>query len=235
MAMGIASMAIPTFFWFAAISLYVGVLLGLLDVAFAETEVPVIVRAILGVVLLGFGLGFTFEIVLYPSKVDVQANWFKSNYKEGADINGISWKPEMSELRVTVSNNGERSIDHVNFEIYTPESYEEVKQSTSLSCNPVEKLPVVSIHDSAGNVWHRGNQHFIRFTCDSIPAKAPLEFVIATVNEELFNNILKGQLSSASVYGPKRKPKIVEVHMYYNINFRPYKYLKTIDVGGDNE
>jgi hypothetical protein len=140
---GWGGLMLAGWFWTGVTFIYAGFLLLVVDVWF-EPELKRYTgwRVVIGLLLLVFATAFSLRVVFVNAPLDISAFSNSAEYPIGTTIAGISWRPEFSELLVSVRNPSEKNYDDVNLLIRPAFPIAAIAQQTS--------VPNVSFEDKNG-------------------------------------------------------------------------------------
>jgi hypothetical protein len=192
---------------------------------------------------------FTWGIVMYPAKLQINSVSFEGLYKDGDSVYGIVWDDEMSDLRVDIYDPTDRDYDRLDLTIATPGGVmiRDQKQITSI---PGVTL-VASVHqvhfnqvEPDGKTIREHNMGAsgydqIRVLCDRLPKKATIGLILATSMQSEKALEIMGSLKNGLTFVPiprpfkgfarKRAPTI-RITGDFSVLNRPYTVSETYPV-----
>lgn len=197
----------PEYFWWSASAVYIGVALLGVDLLVLEPGVAaqgVLVRSLL-VAAFAFILGlFTFGVVLADSPLDVV--WLANNakYPAGTVKDGIEWRPEFSELMLSISNGSEHAYSDLNVIVRPDQPVAAIAHVTGpeVSFEPATIItPSIMLLDGkneplANPMVLAATEGGYRIRCERLPPKTTIRVLmaLATIKQQVSTpqEILKG-------------------------------------------
>jgi hypothetical protein len=168
--------------------------------------------ALLGIVFVLAGF-FTINIALVSGPLEVNSFAMRNhNYPSGAEVEGITWHKNLTDLRVVISNQIDDNYKELDLTIHpdkwvyrgaifrdnpgcilTPISANHVIYTT-MTVGTVRSVtvtrgsvggPLADIHDDAGDIWHPLASHDgYRLYCDRFPSKSNIQVIFALVSPD---------------------------------------------------
>jgi hypothetical protein len=222
------SLIAANLFWVGVVVLYIGLLLLAWDLDYEAFFLgwPRSVRIIMGIVYLLAILIASQRWVFRPAPFETMATSRISAYGKGSNINGISWRPEYSELQFYIKNPSAFDYDNFDAEISTNLVMSGLRPLRILSnCNIAGTHQDTTIHwqhmvggvpvgpaddpnfdykvipiDKNGKALlpPSGGDWSYRIRCDKIPAETQFDFFAAL---EVFNQTTPETQIGATVFG----------------------------------
>jgi hypothetical protein len=236
MALSIAVLVLSPFFWFGAVLIYLAAALWIADICVENLSHPN-KGILIAVVLLAAGL-FTKFVVLFSPQLEVVAHSDRGDYKAGEVIDGISWKPGYSELRVAITNHSGRDYENLDMQIL-PDAWinEEIQTSHITGCSFPESengLMSAVAHGTDpvtgkpfDQLLTKGPHNLgVRVRCEKLPNHSSLQILIATIKPDPKS----GMIGMIPDFEPASKllPSSVRIKGDYSITGRPWHVDKTI-------
>lgn len=230
---GVGAMTFPAFFWVGVGVLHLAGCLWIVDLV-SERGLSKATKLAIGLVVCALLGSFDKWVVFYPPQIEVVAHAEDGNYKDGQDIDGITWKPGYSELRVAITNHSNRDYENVDMRIL-PDTWVAKAIQTShifgvdFPGDDVEVMSVVAhgIDPATGKPFDqpltRGPRNSgVRVHCPRLPKKTSLMILVATMSPT-------SPLEGVPDVPPKNKVRASLVKMVgdYTITWRPYHIKDT--------
>ena len=111
---------ISSHFWIGSGAVYLGVLWLTAEPIWSEWMVRQAYQlqiVFVGVVWIGAGI-FTCSFVTRSLPLDLVAFAYPGNYPDGVNVDGIVWKPGMSELRILITNPSNEEYENIDIHVY---------------------------------------------------------------------------------------------------------------------
>jgi hypothetical protein len=180
---------IPIFFWFGVSCVYVGFFCLMAEAIWeprllqSPCQFQVVALAAVWIGAAVFTIAFVGRAE--PLNIDAVANL--GNYPDGSSVDGISWKPGMSELRVLIANPTDEDFEGVDLHVKPDQWVREVVQvgkAPNLSIttdDPSFAIPHMRGPDGKDiAITHMGASYGFRIICDKLPRKSRIEILAAT-------------------------------------------------------
>src|ERR1700722_2669539 len=209
---GLGAILMEEYFWVAITFFYIGLTVSIID-CLKEDQL----RKKRYLVALFYFLciaWLTLGVVWGHTKPEFQTKWIPGNYAEGTDVHGLKWKPEWSDLRITLANKNDIDLKDVDIEFLVDEPDAAVTQigdfCSIASGNGI--TDIVGTDNRTGSQIHfptsGASRHPYRILCSKIPANIDVQVVVAV---------------AATDSSQKRRPQHVRVRGTYKAKLRPYK------------
>jgi hypothetical protein len=189
-AFGWGGLLLIGWFWPAAAFIYAGFLLLAID-AWFEPELQNYRRWRIGIVLTvtGFAAAFSWGVVFVKAPLEVSAMVTDAEYPPGTTIAGIAWRPEFTELLMSIKNPSDRSYDDTSLLIRPTAPIAAIAQlknvpNISFDDNNGLSTRLMDINPTAGKATAiplilLATDAGYRMRCPHLPAKTTVEVVIA--------------------------------------------------------
>lgn len=145
--------------------------------------------AVVGIVIGAF-VGFTWFIVLKKSPLQIAAFMTDADYPKGSVIAGIQWRPEFTEVQVSITNGSPDAYDDLNIVLRPTMPVAAISQITTLGDVSFEEknlfdMRYMSVSGGQKDVIPRdllATDAGYRVRCTHLPAHAAIRVVLALVD-----------------------------------------------------
>jgi hypothetical protein len=179
----------PSLFWYATGCFYIGLITLAIDI---RQELKLKrhkwKRRFGWMMVLILGCAFSFGIAFYPAAIGVQSTSYEGQYKEGESEYGITWKDDMSDLRVDLENPTERDYDHIDLTISVGnllvQDQKQVTNVPGVTLIPYSHQIHIILVDDNGKTTGEQNRSMnayseVRVLCDRLPKKTTVGLIFA--------------------------------------------------------
>ncbi|MCU1271996.1 MAG: hypothetical protein JWN74_3290 [Acidobacteriaceae bacterium] len=208
----------PEMFWCFAACIYIAFASIAADIWYEELALWIKWGAV--TIIFAMAIFFSFYIVCRSAPLDIVATSSEGNYKDGENVEGITWRPAYSELRIGITNPTNLDYNNVDIRI-VPALWvvEQVIVSESSSCHFEAASPHFSAvahgTDANGKPFDEPfkgkgpRSSGLRIRCDKFPRNDTLAILVAVMNVDLKNN----PASAVPIFRPQRKVKCPWVYV----------------------
>jgi len=180
---------IPVFYWPGVALCYMGFVILALDPYFdPDLKQRRISQAAVLTFICALAAIFTFGFVFAPSKLEVGAESYASNYPAGAKVAGIKWSSKYTELRVAIANPSNRDYENLDLVLRPDQPVVEISQLDDSQKVSFEEVQHASVHYITNNEQSLAPRVVIastdgyRVRCDRLRAHSRVNIVMAVAS-----------------------------------------------------